>query len=166
MIQEITVKKEIYVAVIIIIAAVAVFGILARLGDQKDSTGEDMTTGQDILLSEDSDYATLASILASKLNSISPTPSFGELGWIAHRISFLQGSEKAYIEYTDTHVALKLLLGYDLEDNQLQTKVLATFIPDEFGSWDLQFGTDESDNKNLNHYIFDGDSNQWIPELE
>ena len=110
------------------------------------------------------ELATIAEKLAAKVAEISPTPSLGEVGWIAQRISFA-GDRFVYIEYTDTHVSLRLLAEYFYDDPDLKTKVLATFLPNERGGWDLQFGNDLAKGLPLYNFIFDGDSNQWIPEI-
>jgi len=157
-------KKEIFVALVIAIGVVSAITIPSRLNT--DSNQIDQTSNIEKSVSPDSSYSVLAESLAFQVADISPTPSFGELGWMAHRVSFVEGSNNAYIEYTDTHIALKMLVRYHFEDNLLQPLVLGTFIPDEFGGWILQFGKDlEESDAGLNHYVFDGDLNLWIPEL-
>ena len=158
-------KKEITVALVIAIIVVSAITIQSLL---KSNPGQiDQTSLTEKSVSSNSSYPVLAESLSLALNDLSPTPSFGELGWIAHRVSFVEDSNNAYIEYTDTHIALKMLVRYHFEDNRLRPLVLATFIPDEFGRWILQFGKDlEESGAKLSHFVFDGDSDQWIPEIE
>lgn len=120
-----------------------------------------VTSSQNIV----SDYATLASKLAATINDISPTPAFDNGGWLVKRVVFLEDLSKAYLEYTDTHVALRLLLSYSYRPDSLATKVLATFVPNELGGWTLQYGKDEMRTAPLLPYQFAGDSNQWVPEM-
>ncbi len=112
------------------------------------------------------DYASLASQLAQRINAISPTPSFGAGGWLAVRVVFLEGGSSAYLEYTDTHVALRLLIGYTYISENLETKVLATFVPNELNGWTLRSGQDEARTSVLLPYKYNGDSGQWIPEMK
>src|SRR3989344_9867 len=157
-------KKEIVVALVTAIVVVSAITFQSRLKSAPDQISQTLTTEKSV--SSDSSYPVLAENLAIKVNDLSPTPSFGELGWIAHRISFVENSNYAYIEYTDTHIALKMLISYHFEDNRLKPLVLATFIPDEFGRWNIQFGKDLDEEKiRFGHYVFDGNSNQWIPEI-
>lgn len=109
------------------------------------------------------DHAKVADAIARKLDDISPTESYQDQGWIAKTISFVAGQKKAYVEYTDTHIALRLLLEYDYQDAQLETKVLATFIPDESGAWQLQYGQDAEPSV-LENWVFDGDARLWVPQ--
>ena len=111
------------------------------------------------------EFPKLANELAGKINEISPTQSFDELGWIPIRISFVPNEALAYIEYTDTHVALRLLAQYGRLEDDLQTSVLATFIPKETGGWELQYGRDIVAGSLVSNYRFDGEAEQWIPEV-
>lgn len=111
-----------------------------------------------------SEYPGLASELAGKINDISPTRSFDDIGWIVERVSFVPDEALAYIEYTDTHVTLRLLLQYGHEGKDFLTTVLATFIPVETGGWELQYGRDIAVNASVYNYRFNGDAKQWMPE--
>jgi len=112
-----------------------------------------------------SDYPLIAGDLAGQINDLSPTPAFDEVGWIAKKISFIPGNNMAYIEYTDTHLAMRLLLEYHYRDNQVsKATVLGTFLPTEQGQWSLDQGSDKAQGSATINYIYKGDSKQWIPE--
>ena len=102
--------------------------------------------------------------LAESINEISPTPYLDDIGWIVHRISFVRDRPFAYLEYTDTKVALRLLLQYYYQDSGIRAKVLATFTPTEHGEWELDHGKDLDSQQQLVNFIFDGDAKQWVPE--
>jgi hypothetical protein len=110
-------------------------------------------------------YPEIASVIAGRINELSPTPSFDETGWLARKISFSSAQSLAYVDYTDTHVLLRLLLEYKFSDQTVQTKVLATFLPDASGSWQRQFGQDEGAGLSLVDYVYNGDSKQWVPQI-
>lgn len=110
------------------------------------------------------EYPNLTVQLAESINKISPTPYLDDIGWIVHRISFVRDRPFAYLEYTDTKVALRLLLQYYYLDSGIKTKVLATFIPTEHGEWELDHGKDLDGQQQLVNFIFDGDAKQWAPE--
>jgi len=112
------------------------------------------------------EYPSLAGKLAESINEISPTPYLGDTGWIVHRISFVLDRPFAYLEYTDTKVALRLLLQYYYKDSGIKTKVLATFIPTEHGEWELDHGKDLDGRQRLVNFIFDGNAKQWMPEKQ
>ncbi|PIR96750.1 MAG: hypothetical protein COT91_04975 [Candidatus Doudnabacteria bacterium CG10_big_fil_rev_8_21_14_0_10_41_10] len=155
-------KKELVVSLILVGLVLFALGLqpyLFNAEESKQSTREEIVTGA-------SDYPSLAVELSEMINNISPTPALGELGWMAQRISFIKDGSRAYIEYTDARIALRLLLEYYNQDGELKATVLATFIPTEFGGWELQYGKDRDQGKNLSHFVFDGDSNQWIPEIK
>ncbi len=141
------------------------FGILLIIPAVYVSTTPAEVKGTAILEDSIPDYATLASLLADKVNEISPSPSFDRQGWVVQRVVFAEGESKAYLEYTDTHVTLRLLLSYAYGDGRLATRVLGTFIPNEAGGWILQFGKDDVKTSALLPLYFDGDSNQWLPEV-
>jgi len=110
------------------------------------------------------EYPNLVGKLAESINEISPTPYLDDIGWIVHRISFVRDRPFAYLEYTDTKVALRLLLQYYYQGFGIKTKVLATFIPTEYGEWELDYGKDVDSQQQLVNFIFDGDAKQWAPE--
>lgn len=116
------------------------------------------------LYAAEGEYPNLAAAFSGNINEISPTPSIDEGGWIIHRVSFVKDEPYAYVEYTDTKVALKLLLQYYYKDAKIKTKVLATFVPDEYGAWNLDFGRDLAAGLPVSHYIFKGDTGEWVKE--
>ncbi|OGE88740.1 MAG: hypothetical protein A2722_02460 [Candidatus Doudnabacteria bacterium RIFCSPHIGHO2_01_FULL_50_11] len=109
------------------------------------------------------DMPQTAVLLAGKINELSPTPPTGDIGWVARRISFVEGPQKAYIEYTDTHLALRVLVEYTYQASGFEARVLATFEPDEFGGWTLAHGTDSASGLGVITWITHG-SGVWQQE--
>ncbi|MCL5435816.1 MAG: hypothetical protein M1275_01940 [Patescibacteria group bacterium] len=155
-------RKGLAIVIVLACSVVAAFLIYFSYGDIGQETG--MPRQVQYTPAAMSEYPSLASELAQKTNEISPTRSFDDIGWIALRISFVPNDALAYIEYTDTHVTLRLLVQYGRENETLLTTVLATFIPQESGGWELQYGRDVASRASVYNYRFNGDAKQWMPE--
>jgi len=103
----------------------------------------------------------LAAALSTRLNTISPTPPLGQEAWIALQFSFVLDKPYAYVTYTDTHITLRILLEYEYNSTSLTIKVLATFLPDEQGIWQLQYGRDLSNTVATEDYIYYPGVGEW-----
>lgn len=160
-------RKTALTAVIIAIAVFAVAALYLRFGSINTRQPEVKGIAVLPLGSKPTvdNEPTTATLLTRYVNEFSPTPALTDYGWIAHRISFIEGTNKAYIEYTDTAVTLRALVSYESEGMEAKIKVLATFVPDEFSRWQLQHGEDYQGKAIIRSYTYDGDAQQWIREL-
>lgn len=110
------------------------------------------------------DKSDLAKAITEHLNTISPTPPLTGFGWIAQRIEFIQGGSNAYVIYTDTSVTLRILVNLVYDTNSFSVTVAASFIPDENGNWQLQYGKDLSGRVVTEDYIYDVGAGEWIEQ--
>jgi D-alanyl-lipoteichoic acid acyltransferase DltB (MBOAT superfamily) len=155
-------KKGLIIAIAFVCFVVAAFLIGLGFGNNRQETANAHQV--QYMPATMTEYPSLASVLARRINQISPTRSIDGIGWMALRISFVTNAALAYIEYTDTHVTLRILVQYGKDGQNLITTVLATFIPVETGGWQLQYGRDAAAGLPVINYRFNGDAKQWIPE--
>ena len=156
-------RKLTWLLVILFAAAVTLFVYSVAVLEFPPAGEQGMITSS--LPATVAQYPAAAELFEKQINNLSPTQSFDRIGWILERVSFVPGISRAYLEYTDTHVTLRVLVSYVYNDRDLTARVLATFLPDERGGWVLQNGRDEEYNKAVLSYIFDGNSSQWMPEV-
>ena len=149
----------------LLVVAVLVAGFIYVLMVQSISVSKTFNQQPAILPPTLSQFPQIAMQLADKIEDISLTQSFDELGWILQKVSFVRNSNLAYLEYTDTHVTLRTLVTYKYDKNQIEAKVLATFLPDEMGVWQLQYGKDPVYNQSKLDFVLDGHTSQWIAQV-
>jgi hypothetical protein len=155
-------KREFWVTVLVV--ALLLGSVVLKIIWEKKSQPKPADTANSRQALVNPGYPDVAAFIAGRINELSPSPGFDNSGWLASRVSFSTSKPLAYVDYTDTHVLLRLLLEYRLSDKESQTKVIATFLPASGNAWQLQFGRDEGAGQKFIDYIYNGDSKQWVPQ--
>jgi len=109
------------------------------------------------------DRSEVAAAFEARVNDISPTPATGDIGWVVRKIDFVEGKPAAYVEYTDTHLLLRLLVQYKAA-TPVDFFVLATFTPIDIDTWQIANGEDVAKDKELITYKYDLESGEWVEE--
>lgn len=150
-------SKILILAIAVIIVGAFVLSALRR-ADLSPPADSGFASGGSL---ESEGYPSALAAIRQSINGLSPTLSVDDSGWIVRAVSFVPGSDLAYVDYTDTRLALRILVRFIPEGTGYRSRVVAAFAPDELGVWRVEYGQDLAAGLSVIRYLYDAAGDVW-----